>query len=66
MSDVYSKIQAQELRKIKVSEPSSAYVAKPTPREVIFALDIPYPLFIRAGMNSYKIFLDRKLNIYQK
>jgi hypothetical protein len=44
MSDVFGKIQAQGLRKLKVSEPSWAYAAKSAAREVIFALDIPYPL----------------------
>jgi hypothetical protein len=58
MSDVFGKIQAQGLRELKVSEPSLAYAAKSTAREVIFALDIPYPLC----KNSYKISpLHRKL-----
>jgi len=44
MSDVFSQTQAQELYKIKVSEPSIAYAGKEASKDILFALNIPYKL----------------------
>ena len=62
MSDVFNISSTEELRKIKVCEPDLSYAGRSTPREVIFALDIPYPLLKKWYGNVKQFSLQPEVN----